>query len=59
MRRKFDEIVNRNLIKWKRLNKRLSTERLGKKLIEKRIGRRGLVEQNLYLASYNKLRSLL
>jgi len=30
MRKEFEEIVNKNLEKWKRLNKWLATERLGK-----------------------------
>jgi hypothetical protein len=36
MREEFEKIVNKNLIKWKRLNKWLASERLGKKLIKKR-----------------------
>jgi len=35
MRKEFEEIVNKNLEKWKRLNKWLAAERLGKKLIKK------------------------
>jgi hypothetical protein len=37
MRKEFEEIVSKNLIKWKRLNKWLATERFGKKLIIKRL----------------------
>jgi hypothetical protein len=36
MRKEFDEIVNKNIEKWSRLNKWLATERLGKQLIKNR-----------------------
>ena len=37
MRKEFEEIVSKNLVKWKKLNKWLATERLGKKLIKERL----------------------
>ena len=37
MRKEFEKIVNKNIVKWRRLNKWLATERLSKKLIEKRL----------------------
>jgi hypothetical protein len=36
MRKEFEEIVNKNLVKWRRLNKWLATERFSKELIKKR-----------------------
>jgi len=37
MRKQFEKVVNKNLIKWKRLNKWLATERLGNELIKARM----------------------
>ena len=37
VRKEFDEIVNKNIEKWSRLNKWLATERLGKRLIKNRL----------------------
>lgn len=37
MRKEFDDIVNKNIEKWSRLNKWLATERFGKKLIKNRV----------------------
>jgi hypothetical protein len=37
MRKEFDDIVNKNIVKWSRLNKWLATERLGKQLIKNRL----------------------
>ena len=36
MKKEFDEIVNKNIEKWSRLNRWLATERLGKQLIKNR-----------------------
>jgi hypothetical protein len=36
MRKEFDEIVNRNIEKWSRLNRLLASERLGRELIKNR-----------------------
>jgi hypothetical protein len=38
MKKEFDEIVNKNIEKWERLNKWLATERLDKRLIKNRPG---------------------
>lgn len=37
MKKEFDEIVDKNIEKWSRLNKWLAVERLGKKLIKNRL----------------------
>jgi len=36
MSKEFEQIVNKNIEKWSRLNKWLATERLGKQLIKNR-----------------------
>lgn len=36
MRKEFDEIVDKNIEKWSRLNRWLATERLGRQLIKNR-----------------------
>ena len=39
MRKEFEEIVSRNLVKWKKLNKWLASERLGEELIKNRVSK--------------------
>lgn len=48
MRNEFEEIVNKNVVKWKKLNKWLATERLGKELIKARLSnlKRGKLSAN-------------
>lgn len=36
MKKEFDRIVDKNIVKWSRLNRWLATERLGKQLIRER-----------------------
>lgn len=36
MRKEFEQIVNKNIVKWGKLNELLANERLAKELIKKR-----------------------